>query len=363
VGSGRTAVVVGTLALAFFGACTSGNYDGTNYVADGGSRTKIADVPAGAAAIIVTDDKFFALEIASDSFAGAAHIEIKQLADRTIDNNITVPVYEVTSSVPIASGKRVVVVLSSGDSFNADLQQQRRLVVARLNGSTATALPGGVAPSNREYFGLASTLGQFSLVLGVETSVPTRDGPLPTSCFYSKCCKLEAIANRSCVDGVPFCPRGSGGGPSGGDNANRGLAGTTRFDCYLGCTDLDLDVTTCGIVSDGGTPKQPLQCGSAGVCNSPAVCCVEATTPRLTCRQGGCAGLTVSCLGDAQCSPGQVCCNLGTEVKCSAACPGQRICNDNSQCSGDNPGPCNAIPGTCSFVKKCATTPVPAACQ
>lgn len=365
MGLGRAAIVGGAFSLGIFAACSHGIYDGSASAADAGaSKTKVVDVAANTATTIVTDDRFFALQIPADAFTAPTQIRIEQLPDRTIEddnrNTVIVPVYAVTSTAPLAPGKRVIVVLSTGNSFPGSQSPNQRLGVASLESSTPTVLAGGIATNQAEYFGLATKLGSFTIGYGRENGVPGNPST-PLDCF-SGCCGITSAENRNCVSGKPFCtPRGGGGSP-GGDGI-KGSAGTTDFKCYFACTDLDVAVALCAAAADGGTQppggRADIQCGpppgsdagGAGTfCpGSGEQCCVIKSSSTYICDGRNCNannGFTVNCTSKDTCPVGEECCVVGNQTQCQGGgCGGPaRACTNTAHCS---------LPDTCTFTARC----------
>lgn len=380
MGLGRTAVVAGALSLGIFAACSHGIYDGSGSAADAGaSRTKVVDVAANTATTIVTEDKFFALQIPMDAFTAPTQIRIEQLADRTIQdenrNTTIVPAYSVTSTTPLAPGKRVIVVLSTGNGFPGSQSPNQRFGVALLESSTATVLVGGVAQNNAEYFGLATKLGTFTIDYGRETQLP--GNPSTALDCFSSCCGISTAENRTCVSGKPFCtPRGGGGSGGPGNDGNKGSAGTTDFKCYFTCTDVDAAVALCAAAGDSGAPpsgRADIQCGpppgpDAGggtFCpGSGEPCCVIKSSSTYICDGRNCNannGFTVNCTSKDTCPIGEECCVVGNQTQCQqGGCGGPgRACTNSTHCL---PSDMCTMTARCPF-GVCATTGAPAGCQ
>ena len=100
-GAGK-AGLVGVLAssvivTAAVASCSyGGGYDGSDYLAlEAGTKpVKVVDVAPGTPQTIVTDDRYFSVQLPANAFSTPATVRIQQLED-TVTEGLTVPTYEV----------------------------------------------------------------------------------------------------------------------------------------------------------------------------------------------------------------------------------------------------------------------------
>jgi hypothetical protein len=351
-------VIAGIIA-----ACSYGNYDGSGFDAgadgggtDGGAVVLSQAVDPAKDEVLLTPDSVLELTFAKGTFAATTTITVKSLPDRTIDGLI-VPVYEV--SAPSAPTKPFQVVLH-GNNPNPGGGNNRLLLVAQqeTGGGAFAPLPiassglGG-GPSN-SVWGIAKTLGTFSLVF--ETVTPTNAffDPSSASCI-GKCCQAN----------------GAGGFNANAVPTSTGIAcqGGPNLSCFLGaCPDLDAFVARVNDLSKNNPPT-PVNCrpfaaldggsncpgpgcnGYQGNCQSNNVpCCVQGAGGMCGGGTGTiCDGMAIRCDLDTKCPNGTTCCVFDHDAYCTATCPDNRkVCKVDADCAGIG---CQAAPkcpfGTC----------------
>jgi hypothetical protein len=362
----------GVFALAL--SCSHGDYDGSYQggfdggAGEGGTVAIERVVQPGTGESLATANNVFEVTIAAGTFTSPATVTISTRAERTLDNGLIVPVFEVRATQDPKKPIQIVF-HGAGQQGGGSPSNDRSPMPAIQSGTTFSPLPMvGSSNGNQtgSYWGLSKTFGTFSLALvtGVTAGAFV---DTPSTCTAA-CCGSKG-ATTSGFKGGCYC----GSAP---DHA-----------CFLEhCPDLDLAAERCtGIAvstafGDLTCKAFGAQCpgsgcgdypnngfcttGSAGMGmgSSPQPCCVTpgkhgkcVNSPQL------CAGFAARCTTANHCPTGTSCCVFDNESYCAKDCPpDKRACNDNAECAdaGADGGSCQG--GGCP-VGVCGT--LPAGCR
>ena len=327
----------------------------------------------GRQASIRTTDGAFTITFPVDAFAQRAKIVVRRFGDRTI-RNLQVPVYGVTSEVPLAMGARVLVSFFGNEGGNpggsSGGSSHLVVTVEPPNGGvrpTALGLKTGNSPTT--VAGITSTLGVFSLDVVSAPTIALSTGA-GASCF-ERCCAGPNASNSSAAAfffaGTCHCQASTSGGPD-----------ERAGDCLLACPDVAQTIAKCEELS--ASTATSLSCigpnaGGPNTCmpqmngptSVPPLCCISRTQTQ--CANGTCQGfsdavLKVSCGSQDDCKKPFVCCYDPTDssTSCKRDCPAaRRICKQSSDCpdAGDAGATCPS--SRCSF-STCGS-PIPPQCQ
>lgn len=336
------------VAAAIVFACSYGNYDGSfpagadggDGGADAGTVVVTQTVDANGATLR-TPDGAFEITFAGGTFDAPTKVTITRLANRTITNNLIVPVYTVAADKGTALP---VEVKFSGANPNPNPSQLLAVVRAGTDGAfRPVPLVGRGANQgggNGVFWGLTRNLGTFSLFFEPVLSSNAYFDVNAESCI-AKCCTDQSggvSGNAGAVGSSCLC----NGGPNLScflDSCLPNVAEAIERCVEIGSTNSQ----NVACKSSGPTPQcsgGPPQCGyPMGPCTGGSACCIDSTAGQCLGHGGAgslsCTGIAVRCDRKTACPAGTKCCVFENDAYCASSCPDERTwCDKQGDCDG-----------------------------